>query len=111
MVKFVDKYGYYLHISMVNHETDEDFTNEFFITSALKKDADGCYIVTDVDYLIMQAEDCWSNRGDYSDGSPNYFSLLYTSYLHDHKTVRKMLDSDYLAKRADDYNVPYECCI
>ena len=55
MVKFVDKYGYYLHISMVNHETDEDFTNEFFITSALKKDADGCYIVTDVDYLIMQA--------------------------------------------------------
>ena len=30
MVKFVDKYGYYLHISMVNHETDEDFTNEFF---------------------------------------------------------------------------------
>ena len=111
MVKFVDRYGYYLDISMVNHDTNEDFTDEFFTTSALKKDDDGCRIVTDVDYLIKQAKDCWANRGDYSDGSPNYFHLLYTSYLRDHKTVFEMLDSDYLDKMANDYYVPYECCI
>lgn len=111
MVKFVDKYGWYLHISMVNHETNEDFTNEFFTTSTLKKDADGCYIVDDVSYLIGQAKNCWANRGDYPCGSPNYFRLLYTYYYSDHETVSSMLDSDYIAKMAEDYDVSYECCI
>lgn len=111
MVKFVDKYGDYLHISMVNHETNEDFTDEFFVTSELKKDDDDCYIVDDVVCLVEQAKDCWANRGDYSCGSPNYFHLLYTHYFNDHESVVDMLDSDYIAKMAEDYDVSYRRCI
>ena len=105
MVKFVDKYGYYLHISMVTHDTNKDFTDEFFTTSILKKDENGCYIVADIDNLIERAKDCWASRGYYSGNTPNSFRLRYTSYSRDHKTFWEMLDSDYMVEMG------YECCI
>ena len=69
MTRFIDNNGKIAEITLTNN--GYEWQDEFFNVGSLSYNEDSdAYEVEDVDYLIDQANDYISGRGDFSDGEP-----------------------------------------
>lgn len=112
MTKFVDDAGSCLIITMKDRANGLHFENKFFELGFLDMDSQGRYEVDDVEHLIAEARAAWACLGDYSNGEPNAFDLVYIVVdASDESCIWQAFDSKYIAMMAEKFDVSVEACI